>query len=603
MTIEFQWRSWLACAVSIPILALAMSGCEFSSQRQPTPLADTTWKQILGAIESSQSKTNSGAVVKLWSQGRNVWSAKTERSSELRPLLAQAFHQLMNKQKGEGLVILCLPQELNSEREVKRGQERTRRGLLGARLGTGENLHWICPHELTAQNLDLDPLINQFAQSQLEQEDPLNFTSEKWAFQEFALRPGVGDNIEIASLLRGKQVVEPQAVSPQSTRQTAELMAHWLFNSVQPDGRMVYLYQPSEGLEGKGNNMIRQFMATVSLVRWSNAHPERKELEDKIQRNFAYNFKNFYREIDGVGVIEFEGSRKLGAMALAALAIHESKLRAQYSRQYQNLLLGILRMWQPDGSFRTHYQSAQNDNQNFYPGEALLLWAALLEEKYDQEVFGRFMLSFNYYYNVYHQRERNPAFVPWHTQAYYRVWKLTKDRRLEKAIFKMNDWLVTTMQQWDQGGVLADERGQFFSPVHPYGPPHASSTGVYLEGLIDAYRLAAAVKDKQRAKTYRIAMVRGIRSIQELQYKDDYDLFYVPNPQVVRGGVRTNNSENVIRVDNVQHALMGFINILATLSADQLKLEESSARPNLRWVARQGLSRGHEMLNSPQVSD
>ncbi|MCC7406069.1 MAG: hypothetical protein IT288_16875 [Bdellovibrionales bacterium] len=122
MTIEFQWRSWLACAVSIPILALAMSGCEFSSQRQPTPLADTTWKQILGAIESSQSKTNSGAVVKLWSQGRNVWSAKTERSSELRPLLAQAFHQLMNKQKGEGLVILCLPQELNSEREVKRGQ-------------------------------------------------------------------------------------------------------------------------------------------------------------------------------------------------------------------------------------------------------------------------------------------------------------------------------------------------------------------------------------------------------------------------------------------------------------------------------------------------
>ena len=50
-------------------------------------------------------------------------------------------------------------------------------------------------------------------------------------------------------------------------------LTQWLTTQVQPDGRMIYMAQPSRGVEAKDNNMIRQFMATVCLVRWAMPSP------------------------------------------------------------------------------------------------------------------------------------------------------------------------------------------------------------------------------------------------------------------------------------------------------------------------------------------
>lgn len=179
-----------------------------------------------------------------------------------------------------------------------------------------------------------------------------------------------------------------------------------------------------------------------------NVHPTQTTLQNKIKLNLEYNLREFYREMDGIGVIEYKNKRKLGAIALAALALHESKFRKQYQRQYRKLIQATIKMWQPNGSFRTHYRSKQNNNQNFYPGETLLLWSALLDEKLNPDLLEKFKKSFEYYYGQYHKSNPNPAFVPWHTQAYYRVWRITKDSRLKDAVFQMNDWLVATMQEW-----------------------------------------------------------------------------------------------------------------------------------------------------------
>jgi hypothetical protein len=59
--------------------------------------------------------------------------------------------------------------------------------------------------------------------------------------------------------------------------------------------------------------------------------------------------------------------------------------------------------------------------------------------------------------------------------------------QLEQFILEMNDWLVD-LQQWE--GVAPDLAGRFYDPPNDYGAPHASSDGVYLEGLIAAYRVA-----------------------------------------------------------------------------------------------------------------
>jgi hypothetical protein len=131
----------------------------------------------------------------------------------------------------------------------------------------------------------------------------------------------------------------------------------------------------------------------------------------------------------------------------------------------------------------------------------------------------------------------------------------------------MNDWLVN-IQQWEYSA-YEDAKGQFYSPAHPeYGPPHASSTGVYLEGLTDAYQLAREVGDAARTKRYRRTIIRGLRSVMQLQFKDDIDMFYILERDRVYGGIRTTVYDNTIRVDNVQHNLMAVLKILRVFKSE-----------------------------------
>lgn len=268
----------------------------------------------------------------------------------------------------------------------------------------------------------------------------------------------------------------------------------------------------------------------------------------------------------------YDGKVKLGAIALAALTILEwgdaeasenasPLVPAAYAEIFSSLCNTIDYLWQADGSFHTFYQpSDRNDNQNFYPGEALLFWASLYQRTQNADLLERCYTSFNYY-RAWHRQQRNPAFIPWHSQAYALLYKATGDRQWLDFVFEMNDWLLP-MQQWD-GARYADMQGRFYDANHPeYGPPHASSTGVYLEGLADAYQLALQANETHRAQRYQRAIWRGLRSIRQLQFCDEVDLFYVSKPSPVQGGIRTTVYDNVIRIDNVQHGLMALLKLM-----------------------------------------
>ena len=90
---------------------------------------------------------------------------------------------------------------------------------------------------------------------------------------------------------------------------------------------------------------------------------------------------------------------------------------------------------------------------------------------------------------------------------------------------------------------------------------HASSTGVYLEGLIEAYRIANLIGENKRAKAYQTAIYRGVRSLRQLQFKDERDMFYISQRDYVLGGLRTTVYDNTIRVDNIQLGLMALLKL------------------------------------------
>ncbi|MGE0718820.1 MAG: hypothetical protein AB7P02_25465 [Alphaproteobacteria bacterium] len=341
----------------------------------------------------------------------------------------------------------------------------------------------------------------------------------------------------------------------------ARLLGGWLVRATRADGRLTYKYWPSRGATATSDNAVRQMMGSVALgryARWSGdgqaAAAARRNLDGQLSR---------LHEIlsDGSGAIVLGGSAKLGAAAMAALAIIEDPRGERHEAVLDSLILGIERLWQTDGSFRTfHFPRERNDNQNFYPGEAALFWAELYARRRDPVVLARLLRTLDHYRD-WHRRNRNPAFVPWHTRAHVALFEATGMTDRLPFAFEMIDWLLP-MQQWDDAPA-PDMRGRFYDPRHPeYGPPHAASTGAYLEGIAAAARAARRIGDATRATRYETALARGFRNIRQLAFADDMDLFQIARPRLVLGGVRTEVYDNTIRVDNVQHALTAVLEVL-----------------------------------------
>lgn len=363
-------------------------------------------------------------------------------------------------------------------------------------------------------------------------------------------------------LLRAKPLVLPTAVTREQIVAFERLLGDFLAHSVRPDGRMQYIYYPSRGEEDqKRNNMIRQWMATLALVR-TGVHRHDKNFFRLAEDNLRYNIRTFYHATGNLGCIEYRGKVKLGAVALAAMSVMEHPRRKRFKRVEPKLWAMLEHLWQETGEFRTFFKPAdRNDVQNFYPGEALLAWAMRFLETNDAALLDRFMRSFAYY-REWHRAQKNPAFIPWHTQAYFEVWRRTQAPELRDFVFEMNDWLLA-MQQW-HGLDYPDMQGRFHDPQHPeYGPPHASSTGVYMEGLIDAFAMARTLGEDQRMYNYRRAILRGLRSSLQLCFADDVHMFYIRKRKRLRGGLRTTIYDNVVRVDNVQHVQLAVMKILA----------------------------------------
>lgn len=361
-------------------------------------------------------------------------------------------------------------------------------------------------------------------------------------------------------LFRGNTVVSTGEINVSSLKKTISLMTAWLANQVNENGYANYKYWPSRGHYSSANNPIRQWMATVCLNRCATAY-KNPQLQNIANKNLSYNLETTFKESNGLGYIWMNGTAKLGALSLAALAIFESPLRKKYLNHEYKLCNTIYALSNSNGSFDTFLIPRwRKDNQNFYSGEALLFLATRYSISRNPEELSRIMDAFSYYRD-WHRNNRNPAFVPWHTQAYFLIWQTTKNEALKDFIFEMNDWLLS-MQQWESAE-FPDMQGRFYDPKRShFGPPHASSTGVYLEGLIDAFSLAKQVGDDDRAENYRIAIVRGIRSIMQLQFKDEVDYFYISDVNCVLGGLRTTVYDNTIRIDNVQHGLMALLKII-----------------------------------------
>ena len=467
------------------------------------------------------------------------------------------------------LFFLFPPERLSDRRFGQvRGLRKVDRGLYELHIATGANrLCRISPSRQIATNADPAKVIARIEAEAAAPPDRLRppgmaearVTIHRTAQMLATVR---GGGIDIRSLYRAGSIASPDRLDREAIVRLYRLQCTYMRNALLDDGRMTYVYYPSRGKEGSPNrnNAIRQWLATLALCRIHRDQPELVP-EQSIARNLAYNLAAMYRCEDGLGLIDDRGSVKLGAVAVALIALLESPQRLERETEIAALHRTLRRLRFPNGRFRTFLIPAGRDEfQNFYSGEALLAWATSIELTGRRYLWRSAMASIHHY-RRWHLAERNPAFVPWHTQAAYRLWRMRGDEALKAHVFDMNDWLLSVQQI--ESAPTPDTRGRFYCPNRPFGPPHASSTGVYLEGLADAFALARAVADERRAERYRTAINWGLRDLTQLTFKDETDLFYVADRERLRGGVRTNVYDNVVRIDNVQHSVLALRKILS----------------------------------------
>jgi hypothetical protein len=448
-------------------------------------------------------------------------------------------------------VEIALSFNLRKVEDFDRAFGEVHKGIRGIRLTAGSSSRTLFPSEMIATNTSFQRARERFA----DENKSLEIASEAFDAIQFLLFP---QKRLIVPVYRGNQVVQLEQVTRENVAEAARLMGEWMANNVDAQGALTYKYWPSKGEYSGANNTVRQFMGTVCLYQaatFFNSDFVRR----KAELNLAYNLARYFRRDGRIGYIDDVGVAKLGACALAAMAVlHEGGER--FVEQEDMLFKLTKHLQQSDGSFITYYGTDSTRNQNFYTGECLLYWSYRLKREWSPALYERFRRSFRYY-RAWHLANRNPAFVPWHTQACFMLYELKKDQQLKDWIFEMNDWLLP-FQQWDQ--VKAEDcRGRFYDPDKPWGPPHASATGVYLEGLADAFQLAVDERDAKRAEAYALVIKRALRDVLQLQFRTDVDMFYISKRERVIGGLRTTEYNNEIRVDNVQHNLMALMKLLA----------------------------------------
>ena len=440
------------------------------------------------------------------------------------------------------------------------------RGLVGMEIAMDGEIYRAAPTWMIATNRGFQRVLDRFLKQRNLSAAEFTTHGSLRAFSARQFLLSGGDETASTELFRGGQLVSPAPSEGEDrAADLARGIGQWMLENLSPEGGLPYKYWPSRGVVSPADNAIRRFLASLSLARLGELRGN-AEIREAARCNLRFNLLRYFRNIgEGRGAIVEPTGAKLGAAAIAALAILESPASSEFLPELHMLTAGVNSLADKDRGFRTFFfpPERDGDNWNFYSGEALLFWAeAIRRGTRSAPTLERCAATFACCRNR-HYRARNPAFVPWHTQACTSLYKQTGRREYLDFALEANDWLLP-MQQWDRWpGLPPDLWGRFYDPQRPeFGPPHAASTGAYLEGLADALRLAREIGDQARAAAYESAIARGLRSLRQLQFRGPDDAFYLSRQERVIGALRTEAYDNAVRIDSASHALAAAVKVL-----------------------------------------
>lgn len=374
-----------------------------------------------------------------------------------------------------------------------------------------------------------------------------------------------GSGAEIRSLHRGLIVLPISEVRPDRLAEATARIAEYLAYRQLDSGLFSYQFEPGNDRYVEGGSPLAHAGATAALAMHAKVSG-RSASKSAAELGIRFHLQGLTasQQLDDAAFIATaDGENKLGLTALVALALAEHPEPQAYADTRLRLAKGMLSLQRPSGMFLTAFPPAVRLNeQDYFPGEALLALAAEQAIQPSDEIVAAFDKAIEFY-RVYFRARRSPALVPWQVQAFARMGHLTGRSDFAEYVFELTDWLLEEQLTgencpWPEllGGI---------SPTSP-GEPDIS-TALYLQAASDALLLARDRGEAPRIRKYELAVRAAARFVMQLQVRPE-EVYFVRSPRDAVYGVRGGPALNRLRIDYCQHALIGLIKARQALYPD-----------------------------------
>lgn len=293
--------------------------------------------------------------------------------------------------------------------------------------------------------------------------------------------------------------------------------------------------------------LIYEYDIKSKLLFESNIKPSLRKLASTwvLSEYYLYSFKkyNFYNAIKVKklifkGLIYFQKfilkkntnywftNTNLGCIAFYMIVINNLNIEdPYYLKFYKSLLDSQIIDGDNKGAFYTNWNSKDiNNDIRYIPSQILLALLSHYKKYKNNDLLNRIELALFYYNKI-----KNNLSISWLVQPNYQMYMITKNKIYANMVFELGDEMINyTMLSKDTNIVNM-------------------SVGTWMEGLVDCYKLAKYLKDKDRIFKYKKALNIGSINLKKMKQRSS-------NKLINNGFIQSYNIKR-LRVDWNQHAL------------------------------------------------
>lgn len=318
---------------------------------------------------------------------------------------------------------------------------------------------------------------------------------------------------------------------------------NYLSNLVQEDGCFIYGFNPLTNKKNSDYNILRHAGSVWSLI----ANYDGTEIQkQKIEKSLAYLNKTICYDDNQAYVIEEKSDEiKLGGNALTIIAMCEYTTHFEditYVETLKKLGNGILRMQEKDGSYihtlNLDYSNKDKTRTVYYDGEATFALCKLYGLTKDEKYLTAAKKALTYFIaNDYTQYSDH-----WISYAINEVTKYVNDKNFYELGLKNIAYNLDEISKKD----------------------YTSHTN--FEMLLQGFELYNRIKENNIELNYMKTFPLE-KFIKILKEKADFQLnsylypeiaMYLDNPSKYCGSFFIRNSSFQIRIDDIQHSLLGY---------------------------------------------